>query len=157
MIQGNLSLFIWGVSLLEALFVVSQKWSFPTALLFYFLDKENRIKRGPYLVELKMSDEINRFMLFNHGHTVPKQAEGHNKRRKRHHFESESIFLERFGLPGLAHIQPGEPLISSSSGQVSIYDHIWRKRIPQNRAVKKVRVCVRVVFYFRLCTLFRLV
>ena len=30
MIQGNLSL--WGVSLWESLFVVSQKWSFPTTL-----------------------------------------------------------------------------------------------------------------------------
>ena len=32
-IQGN-SLFIWGVGLWEALFVVSQKWSFPTALYY---------------------------------------------------------------------------------------------------------------------------
>ena len=31
-IQGN-PLLIWGVGLWEALFVVSQKWSFPTALV----------------------------------------------------------------------------------------------------------------------------
>ena len=34
-IQGNLP-FIWGLSLWEALFVVSQKWSFPTALFLFF-------------------------------------------------------------------------------------------------------------------------
>ena len=33
-IQGNLPLYIWGVSLWEALFVVSQKWSFPTTLIW---------------------------------------------------------------------------------------------------------------------------
>ena len=47
-IQGNLP-FVWGVSLWEVIFVVSQKWSFPTALIEHGQQVQSFFKAGALL------------------------------------------------------------------------------------------------------------
>ena len=54
-IQGNL-LLIWGVSLWKDLFVVSQKWSFPTTL-GWFEGKPNKIHAAG-LLGLKFASHV---------------------------------------------------------------------------------------------------